>query len=180
MRRGRGGTRHWAGRQGTGYLPQHAVKAEGAGGRGGGAARGQHLPVIVGGSGSGSVGPKKEGISVTVTGVLRQSSVERSKTDAVGNGDGIQSLFLTKASKPIKLNDTAEESAMVVAEIGSIPSIIIVAKFKSSSLEICDGGESSGCGLDDPEPDMVDGGTRERHCKAPSDHESASGAKAAS
>lgn len=78
MRRGRGGTRHWAGRQGTGYLPQHAVKAEGAGDRGGGAARGQHLPVI----GSGSVGPKKEGISVTVTGVLRQSSVERSKTDA--------------------------------------------------------------------------------------------------
>lgn len=75
MRRGRGGTRHWAGRQGTGYLPQHAVKAEGAGGRGGGATRGQHLPVMRGGSGRGSAGPKKEGSSDTVTGVLRLSSI---------------------------------------------------------------------------------------------------------
>lgn len=88
---------------------------------------------------------------------------------------------MPKESKLTKLNDTAEVSAMAVADIGSIPSIIIVAKFRSSSLEISEGGdEMSGCGWDDPEPDMVEGGTRERHCKAPSDHESASGAKAAS
>ena len=102
-----------------------------------------------GGSGSsrGSTEWKKVGISEVVTGVLR-SSTGRSNTDP----DGRHSPPLSNVSKLTKLNDMAEDSAMAAADIGSIPSIIMVEKLRSSSLESL---ESSGWGCGSPELDMV-------------------------
>lgn len=153
----------WLGRGALGQEAQHA-------GGGVGGVR-QDVPVMGGGSGSlkGSSGPKKVGISEVVTGVLRHSSLGRSN-------DARHSDVLSKVSKLTRLNETVD-SAMVAVDSGSIPSIIIVEKFSSSSLEVC---ESSGCGCGAPEPDMVEGGKRKRQRRAPSDHESSSGAKVTS
>lgn len=123
---------------------------------------GRNLPVMGGGSDSvrGSTGPtKKVGISEVVTGVLRQSSVEgRSKPWAEGRGEGRHSPPFSNVSKLTRLKVMLEDSAIAAAvDRGSIPSIIIVEKFRSSSLEEL---ESSGRGCGAPEPDMVEDRTR--------------------
>lgn len=97
-------------------------------------------------------GAKNEGISEVVTGVLRQSSPGLSKMEAGGKGEGRQSTLFEKDSKLTKLKDTVG-SAM--AGNGSIPSIIMVSKFSSSSLVLSEAGEGGvSCtgvlGCDDP------------------------------